>query len=135
MLTTSRPIPDVVGAVCEGLIAQTHYYRGAQVPGAIVLFLQLRRRGWQRIFIEADIVFWHAVDGPDAPGQHDRHHTAVVDVAATHGHTGKRVLEVVVVDLPAGGEVHLRFEGAADVVLRKTSEASALLVGGVQTAP
>ena len=135
MLATSRPLPDVVGAVCDGLIAQTHYYRGAQVPGAIVLFLHLRRRGWQRIFVEADIVFWHSVEGPDAPGQHDRHHTAVIDVAAAHGHTGKRVREVAIVDLPSGGEIHLRFDDAADVVLRKTSEASTLVVGGLQTAP
>jgi hypothetical protein len=135
MLAMSRPLPDVVEAVCDGLIAQTHYYRGAEVPGAIVLFLNLRRRGWYRIFVEADIVFWHSVDGPDAPGQHDRHHTAVIDVAAAHGHAGKRVRDVAVVDLPSGGEIHMRFDGAPDVVLRKTSEASALVVGGVTTAP
>ncbi len=135
MLVVSRPIPDVVDAVCDGVIAQTHYYRGAQVPGAVVLFLHLRRRGWQRIFVEADVLFWHSVEGPDAPGQHDRHHTAVVDVAAAHGHVGKRVREVTIVDFPSGGEIQLRFDGAPDVVLRKTSESTALVVGGVTTAP
>ena len=39
------------------------------------------------------------------------------------------------VDLPSGGEIHLRFDDAVDVVLRKTSEASTLVVGGLQTAP
>ena len=128
MLAVSRPLPDVSGAVCEALLAQTHYYRGARVPDARVLFLRLRDRGWQRIFIDADVVFWQAVDGPDTPGQHDRHHTAVVDVAAAHGHAGKRLLDVSVRDLPAGGEIHLRFADAPAVVLRKTPDEAALIV-------
>jgi hypothetical protein len=115
--------------VCEGLLAQAHYYRGARVPDAGVLFLRLRDRGWQRIFIDADVVFWQEVDGPDTPGQHDRHHTAVVDVATAHGHAGKRLLGVSVHDLPAGGELRLRFDDAPAVVLRKTGDGSALIVG------
>lgn len=128
MLALNRPIPDVMGAVCEGLLAQAHYYRGTRVPDANVLFLRLGGRGWQRIFIDSDVVFWQAVDGPDTPGQHDRHHTAVVDVAAAHGHAGKRLLDVSVRDLPAGGEIHLRFDDAPAVVLRKTPAESALIV-------
>jgi hypothetical protein len=128
MLAVSRPLPDVTGAVCEALLAQTHYYRGARVPDARVLFLRLRDRGWLRIFIDADVVFWQDVDGPDTPGQHDRHHTAMVDVAAAHGHAGKRLLGISVRDLPAGGEIHLSFADAPAVVLRKTPDESALVV-------
>jgi hypothetical protein len=129
MLAVNRPLPDVTGAVCEGLLVQAHYYRGTRVPDANVLFLRLRGHGWQRIFIDADLVFWQSVDGLDTPGQHDRHHTAVVDVAAAHGHAGKRLLGVSVRDLPAGGEIQLRFDDAPAVVLRKTPGESALVVG------
>ena len=128
MLSLERPIPDVVGAVCRELIAQHHYYRGTRVPDATVLSLRLDERGWHRIFIESDLVFWQPVNGPDIPGQHDRHHTSVVDVAAALGHAGKRVLGVAVRDLPAGGEVELTFEDAPAVVLRRTGADSSLIV-------
>ena len=130
MLSLARPVPDVVGAVCRELIAQHHYYRGTRVPEATVLSLRLDERGWHRVFIDGDLVFWQPVDGPDVPGQHDRHHTSVVDVAAAHGHAGTRVLGVAVRDLPSGGEVELSFEDAPAVVLRKTGAESSLIVRG-----
>ena len=77
-----------------------------------MLFLRLEESGWQRIFIEAGVVFWQTVDVLDSPDQ-DRHHYTLTDLAAEHGLAGRRLIEVITADLPAGGELRLLFSGDA----------------------
>ena len=97
-------LPNVAGETCEALLLQAHYYRGQLVNEANVLFLRLAGGGggWHRIFIEADVVFWHTVEALDSPDG-DRHHYTVTDLGALHGLVGKRLIGLTTADVPRGG--------------------------------
>ncbi len=116
MLVFQDTPPAIEGQVCEALLLQAHYYRGALVDEASSLFLKLQDRLWHRVFIEAGVVFWHRVDGLDSPDQ-DRHHYTLTDLAAAHGLAGQRVTGVTVADVPSGGALRLAFAGGPTVVL------------------
>jgi len=127
MLTLPEPLPEIAGAVCEAVFVQAYYYRGKLVSAANALFLQLRDRGWQRIFIDAGIVFWQCVDGLDSPDQ-DRHHYTLTDLGSRHGLAGKRVQGVRTADLPSGGELQVSFEGAPRLTYRSAGGVSQIIV-------
>jgi hypothetical protein len=118
MLVLYSALPDVRGRVCEALLVQAYYYRGRLVSDASALFLRIRDGGWYRVVVEAGVVFCQRVDEPDSPGEFDRHHYAYRDLAAIHGYAGRRCLGITTVDLPSGGEVRVRFDGAPTVVFR-----------------
>jgi tetratricopeptide (TPR) repeat protein len=134
MLTFHGSLPDVAGQTCEALLVQSHYYRGQLVDDANVLFLQLARGRWHRIFIEAGVVFWQTVDGLDSPDQ-DRHHYTLADLGARHGVTGQRLVGVTTADLPSGGELRLTFTGDIRIGVRHVDCRSEVVVeGGVRGA-
>ena len=120
--------PDVEGQVCSALFVQAYYYRGQLVSDSNVLFLQLEGGAWQRVFIDAGVVFWQTVDGLDSPDQ-DRHHYTLTDLAAAHGLAGKPLAGVTTADLPSGGELRLLFAGAPSVTLRHVDGRSHVVVG------
>jgi hypothetical protein len=92
-----------------------------------VLFLRLAESGWQRIFIEAGVVFWQSVEALDSPDQ-DRHHYTLSDLGAVHGLDGRRIIDVITADLPAGGELRLLFSGDACVSFRHVDGRSRVIV-------
>ena len=126
-LVYREALPAVTGERCESVLLQAHYYRGRLVNEANVLFLRLAESGWQRIFIEAGVVFWQTVDALDSPDQ-DRHHYTLTDLAAAHGLAGRRLIEVITADLPAGGELRLLFSGDACVSFRHVDGRSRVVV-------
>ena len=93
-----------------------------------VLFLQLEGNAWQRVFIDAGVVFWQTVNGLDSPDQ-DRHHYTLTDLGAAHGLAGRPLAGVTSVDLPSGGELRLVFAGAPSVALRHVDGRSQVVVG------
>jgi DNA-binding SARP family transcriptional activator len=121
-------VPDIEGQVCSALFVQAHYYRGQLVSDSNVLFLQLEGNAWQRVFIDAGVVFWQTVNGLDSPDQ-DRHHYTLTDLGAAHGLAGKPLAGVTSVDLPSGGELRLVFAGAPSVALRHVDGRSQVVVG------
>ena len=125
MLMLHQALPDIAGEVCNALFVQAYYYRGKLVSDANALFLQLGDGVWHRVFIDGGIIFWQRVDGLDSPDQ-DRHHYTLTDLGTLHGYVGKRVVSVETADLPAGGELHLAFEGAPTLVYRNVGGASLL---------
>ena len=120
-------LPDLEGQVCDALLLQAYYYRGALVNDANVLFLRVSGGAWHRIFIEAGVVFWQAVEKLDSPDQ-DRHHYTLTDLAAAHGLAGRRLAGVTSADLPSGGELRLLFAGAPSVSLRHVDGRSSVVV-------
>jgi hypothetical protein len=130
VLVCREALPDVAGARCEALLLQAHYYRGQLVNEANVLFLRLAGGGgWHRIFIEADVVFWHTVDALDSPDG-DRHHYTVTDLGAAHGLVSKRLVGLTIADAPSGGELRLHFAGDARVSFRHVDGRSRVVVEG-----
>ena len=127
MLVYREAHPDVTGEVCEALLVQAHYYRGQLVNEANVLFLRLSASGWQRIFIEAGVIFWQTVDALDSPDQ-DRHYYTLTDLGAVHGFVGKRLFEVTTADVPSGGELRLLFAGEVCVSVRHVDGRSRVVV-------
>lgn len=129
MLVYREARPAVTGERCESMLLQAHYYRGQLVNEANVLFLRLSDSGWQRIFIEADVLFWQTVETLDSPDQ-DRHHYTLTDLGAVHGLEGRRLIDVITADLPAGGELRLLFSGDARVSFRHVDGRSRVVVEG-----
>ena len=127
MLVTREVLPVVTGERCDSVLLQAHYYRGQLVNEANVLFLRLAESGWQRIFIEAGVVFWQSVEALDSPDQ-DRHHYTLSDLGAVHGLDGRRIIDVIAADLPAGGELRLLFSGDACVSFRHVDGRSRVVV-------
>jgi hypothetical protein len=127
LLVCRDALPNVAGEVCEALLLQAHYYRGQLVNEANVLFLRLAGGGWQRIFIEAGVVFWHTVDALDSPDG-DRHHYTVTDLGAAHGLVGKRLVGLTTADVPSGGELRLLFAGDMRVAFRHVDGRSRVVV-------
>jgi hypothetical protein len=127
MLVYRAAPPDITGAVCDALLVQAHYYRGQLVNEANVLFLRLAEGPWQRIFIEAGVVFWQTVDALDSPDQ-DRHHYTLTDLGAVHDLVGQRLVDVGIADVPSGGELRLRFSGDVCVSLRHVDGRSRVVV-------
>lgn len=127
MLVYREALPDVTGERCESILLQAHYYRGQLVNEANVLFLRLAESGWQRIFIEAGVIFWQTVDALDSPDQ-DRHHYTLTDLGAVHGLVGQRLVEVTTADEPSGGELRLLFAGAVCVSVRHVDGRSRVVV-------
>ena len=127
MLVTREALPVVTGERCDSVLLQAHYYRGQLVNEANVLFLRLAESGWQRIFIEAGVVFWQSVEALDSPDQ-DRHHYTLSDLGAVHGLEGRRIIDVITADLPAGGELRLLFSGDARVSFRHVDGRSRVIV-------
>jgi hypothetical protein len=97
------------------------------VNEANVLFLRLAGGRWHRIFIEAGVIFWHTVEALDSPDG-DRHHYTVTDLGALHGLVGKRLVGLTTADVPAGGELRLRFDGGACVAFRHADGRSRVVV-------
>jgi len=126
-LVCQEALPRVAGEICAALMLQAHYYRGQLVNDANVLFLRMSRGAWHRIFIEAGVVFWHAVDALDSPDG-DRHHYTVTDLGAAHGLVGRRLLSLAIADVPGGGELRLSFEGERCVSLRHVDGRSRVVV-------
>jgi hypothetical protein len=123
-------LPNVAGERCEALLLQAHYYRGQLVNEANALFLRLAGSDrWHRIFIEAEVVFWHTVDGLDSPDG-DRHHYTVTDLGAAHGLVGKPLTALTTADLPSGGELRLHFAGDVRVSFRHVDGRSRVAVEG-----
>ena len=120
-------LPEVTGETCEALLLQAHYDRGQLVNEANVLFLRLAGGRWHRIFIEAGVIFWHTVEALDSPDG-DRHHYTVTDLGALHGLVGKRLVGLTTADVPAGGELRLRFDGEACVAFRHADGRSRVVV-------
>ena len=120
-------LPSVAGEICEALLLQAHYYRGQLVNEANVLFLRLTGGRWHRIFIEAGVIFWHTVEALDSPDG-DRHHYTVTDLGALHALVGRRLVGLTTADVPAGGELRLRFDGEACVTFRHTDGRSRVVV-------
>jgi len=129
LLVYREALPVVTGERCESVLLQAHYYRGQLVNEANVLFLRLSESGWQRIFIEAGVVFWQTVETLDSPDQ-DRHHYTLTDLGAAHALDGRRLIDVITADLPAGGEIRLLFSGDACVSFRHVDGRSRVVVEG-----
>jgi tetratricopeptide (TPR) repeat protein len=125
-LVCREALPSVAGEVCEALVLQAHYYRGQLVNEANVLFLKVAG-GWHRLFIEAGVVFWHAVDGLDSPDG-DRHHYTVTDLGAAHDLVGRRLEGLSTADVPGGGELRLHFTDDTRVSLRHVEGRSRVIV-------
>ena len=124
-------LPGVAGEVCEALLQQAHYYRGQLVNEANVLFLRLAgSSAWQRIFIEAGVVFWHVVDALDSPDG-DRHHYTLTDLGAAHALVGRRLVGLTTADVAAGIELRLLFADDTCVSLRHVDGVSRVVVEGV----
>src|SRR5690349_9428894 len=125
MIELQSPIPDLVGAHCEALIAQEFWYGGERVSPANVLFLKTRAGSWQRIVLDGGVLFWRTEAEPSFPtladdspeyGQHP-----LVDLAAQHALVGRRIEGVRVAEHTGADELQLEFSGGVVVALRELS--------------
>jgi hypothetical protein len=122
VIELQSPIPDLAGAHCEALIAQEFWHGGERVSPANVLFLKTEAGSWQRIVLDAGVLFWRTEAEPSFPtpaddspeyGQHP-----LVDLAARHGLVGRRIEAVRVAERPDGDELQLEFSEGVVVALR-----------------
>jgi hypothetical protein len=127
MLDFHDQIPELAGGTCRSLIVQEYWYEGELVSEANVLFLQLDE-GWHRFFIDAGVVFWQAVAGPEAPPDSGLHRYRHTDFGSRHDLVGRKLERVCTADLPDGGEIQIAFEGGRRLVLQNVNDESSLVV-------
>ena len=126
MLEFHDPIPDIPVQRCESLMVQEYRYRSELVSEANVIFLRVEDGTWHRFFIDAGVVFWKAVEGPDESADHGDHQYSLKDIGAIHDLVGKQLSRVSAVDLPNGCEIRLDFGGGKTVILRNVDDRSEL---------
>jgi hypothetical protein len=126
MLEFHDPIPDIPVQRCESLMVQEYRYRGDPVSDANVVFLRVEDGTWHRFFIDAGVVFWKAVAGPDECADDGDHHYSLKDIGAIHELVGKQLSRVSAVDLPNGCEIRLDFGDGKAVILRNVDDRSEL---------
>jgi len=71
-------IPDLEGLRCEELALQHYVHEGEAEPPS-VLFLKPEGHAWQRVTIDAGVVFWRSASETDLAGYASDGHTLVVE--------------------------------------------------------
>jgi hypothetical protein len=129
MLMFHDEIPEIAGQRCEALIGQQYWYRGELTGDPDVLFLKLTDDSWHKVFIDAGVLFWKLVDGPDPPAEDVDYgfKWTLTDVGGSRGLVGKVLRSITTHDLPGGGELRFDFDGAPTLILRDVDDQSYLL--------
>jgi hypothetical protein len=122
MLEFHHPTPDITGAKCSALLAQQFWHQGELVSAINVLFIGLADGSWQRVALDAGLVFWHVEEIPSFPNasqdseQYGQH--PLVDLGARYSLIGRMIESVTTASVAAGDELRIRFTGDTSVILR-----------------
>ncbi|MFO7907298.1 MAG: hypothetical protein ACQESR_01440 [Planctomycetota bacterium] len=108
--------PDVVGRVCEGLVAIEYRHAGVVVEPANVVFLKFVSR-WYRLYFDFGTVFWRpGDDGPKSFVAEELDASfRVDDLGARFRLLGLRLEAVRYQPLDDGSAVTLHFDGNREI--------------------
>ena len=115
--------PEIVGRVCEGLVAIEYSHEGKLVEPANVVFLRFADQ-WHRLYFDYATVFWRQdADGPQGFVAEEIDATfRPVDLGPLFGVQGAVLDEVAYLPLPDGAAVHLRFNNGRLVRFECTND-------------
>ena len=108
--------PDIVGRVCEAVVAIEYRHAGVVVEPANVIFLMFASR-WHRLYFDFGVVFWRPdEDGPASFEAEELDASFRADEIGTRfGVIGRRLEAVRYDALDDGSRVTLQFDGSRQI--------------------
>jgi len=108
--------PDIIGQVCEALVAIEYSHAGVVVEPANVIFLRFASR-WHRLYFDFGIVFWRSSDDGPATFEAEELDASfrAEDIGTRFGLVGRRLEAVRYDTLDDGSRVTLRFDDSRQI--------------------
>jgi len=117
--------PNLVGLICEALLAEQYWHRGELSDSANVVWLRFKD-SWYRLFFEFSAVNWRASDkGPEAYEMPELEaEVRIVDLADQFGLVGDALSSYEAAPIEGGSEVRFEFRSGKSIAFRSVNDAT-----------
>jgi hypothetical protein len=115
--------PKLSGRICEKLVAEEYWHKGALDIPANVVWLRFDG-AWYRLYFDCGIVFWRtSEDGPKSYTMPEIDaEVRIANIGEALGLSGDVVLDYQARAIPGGSEVELRFRSGKRAVFQNVDD-------------
>ena len=128
-LNVNGLVPELVGKVCESILAQEFWSEGEREEEANVVYLKADSR-WTKIYFDWGIVFWRDADTGDVPTVSEKSIPTsddpfiIRDIGTELELNGKRFKKPQMVSIKNGAMVTLEFDDGSSISFRSVNDST-----------